>query len=198
MDLFDAVVELVQEFLASSQDRASKVVDFKQPEELQAMLDLSLRQEPASREEVLQLCRKALQYSVHTAHPRMFNCLWSGVDEAGLCGMVLATAANTNVYTYEMAPVFNLMEKEVLKKMRELIGWSRGSGIFAPGGSLSNLYGLMAARYHRFPESKTRGCAHLPQMAIFASCESHYSVEKSAILLGLGTQHVVKVKCDVA
>jgi hypothetical protein len=70
-----------------------------------------------------------------------------------------------------MAPVFNLMEKEVLKKMRELIGWSRGSGIFAPGGSLSNLYGLMAARYHRFPESKTRGCAHLPQMAIFASCE---------------------------
>jgi hypothetical protein len=33
-----------------------------------------------------------------TAHPRMYNCLWSGVDTAGLCGVVLATAANTNVY----------------------------------------------------------------------------------------------------
>jgi glutamate/tyrosine decarboxylase-like PLP-dependent enzyme len=70
-----------------------------------------------------------------------------------------------------MAPVFNLMEMEVLQTMRELIGWSTGSGIFSPGGSVSNMYGLMAARYHRFPESKTKGCAHLPQLKIFTSCQ---------------------------
>lgn len=74
-------------------------------------------------------------------------------------------------YTYEMAPVFNLMEKEVVQKMCELIGWSHGNGIFAPGGSISNLYGLLAARYHHYPETKEKGCLHLPQLTIFASDE---------------------------
>ena len=63
------------------------------------------------------------------------------------------------------------MEGELLHKMRELIGWpgGRGDGIFSPGGSISNLYALTVARYQRFPETKTRGTQHLPQMAVFTS-----------------------------
>ncbi len=72
-------------------------------------------------------------------------------------------------YTFEMAPVFSLMEAEVLKKLREMIGWSGGEGIFSPGGSISNLYGLMAARFHKFPETKTKGVMGLPQMVLFGS-----------------------------
>ena len=70
-----------------------------------------------------------------------------------------------------MSPVFFLMEAEVTQKMRSLIGWSHGNGIFAPGGSVSNLYGLIAARHHKFPETKEKGTLHLPQMVIFASTE---------------------------
>ena len=38
-------------------------------------------------------------------------------------------------FTYEIAPVFTLMEDIVLRKMRESIGWENGEGdgIFAPG-----------------------------------------------------------------
>ena len=38
-------------------------------------------------------------------------------------------------FTYEIAPVFTLMEEIVLTKMRECVGWSGGDGdgIFAPG-----------------------------------------------------------------
>lgn len=36
-------------------------------------------------------------------------------------------------YTYEIAPVFVLMEEVVLAKLRELVGWSSGDGIFCPG-----------------------------------------------------------------
>ena len=36
-------------------------------------------------------------------------------------------------YTYEIAPVFVLMEEEVLKKLRALVGWSSGDGVFCPG-----------------------------------------------------------------
>lgn len=36
-------------------------------------------------------------------------------------------------YTYEIAPVFVLMEEVVLQKLRELVGWGSGDGIFCPG-----------------------------------------------------------------
>lgn len=91
----------------------------------------------------------------------------------GLLATFLATASNTNIYTFEMAPVYTLMESEVLCKMRRLIGWEggEGDGIFSPGGSISNFYGLILARYWKFPESKTKGILGLPQMALFCSEE---------------------------
>lgn len=38
-------------------------------------------------------------------------------------------------FTYEIAPVFVLMEQLTLKKMREIIGWPNGDGdgLFSPG-----------------------------------------------------------------
>lgn len=38
-------------------------------------------------------------------------------------------------FTYEIAPVFVLMEQLTLKKMREMIGWpnGEGDGLFSPG-----------------------------------------------------------------
>jgi glutamate decarboxylase len=38
------------------------------------------------------------------------------------------------MFTYEIAPYYNLVEEVVLKKMRELVGWTEeGDGIFNPG-----------------------------------------------------------------
>lgn len=72
-------------------------------------------------------------------------------------------------YTYEVAPVFVLMEEEVLCKLRSLIGWSEGDGIFCPGGSISNMYAMNVARYWAFPQVKTKGLWATPRMAVFTS-----------------------------
>ena len=80
------------------------------------------------------------------------------------------------MYTYEMAPVFSLMEGEILGKMRSLIGWEGGDGIFSPGGSISNMYGLLLSRFKQFPETKAKGVRSLPPLVIFCSeqvCRVH-------------------------
>ncbi len=43
-------------------------------------------------------------------------------------------------FTYEIAPVFVLMEQLTLKKMREIIGWPNGDGdgLFSPGKLVQN------------------------------------------------------------
>lgn len=45
-------------------------------------------------------------------------------------------------FTYEIAPVFVLMEQLTLKKMREIIGWpdGEGDGIFSPGKNQTNYH----------------------------------------------------------
>ncbi|TKS80428.1 Glutamate decarboxylase 1 [Collichthys lucidus] len=101
-------------------------------------------------------------------------------------------------FTYEVSPVFILMEEVLLRKMQSIVGWSdeEGDGIFCPGGTISNLYSILVARYYFYPEVKTRGMGALPQLALFTSEHSHYSVKKSAAVLGLGSENVVTVKCD--
>lgn len=74
-------------------------------------------------------------------------------------------------YTYEVAPVFVLMETEVLRQLRQLVGWTEGDGIFCPGGSASNMYAMNLARYQLFPEVKNKGLWALPRLAVFTSSE---------------------------
>lgn len=96
------------------------------------------------------------RYSVNTGHPYFVNQLFSTVDPYGLVGQWLTDSLNPSVYTYEVAPVFTLMEEEVLKEMRVIVGWpnGEGDGIFCPGGSIANGYAISCARYHFYPEVK--------------------------------------------
>jgi glutamate decarboxylase len=82
-----------------------------------------------------------------------------------LVGEMITSTVNTNMFTYEVAPVFNMMEESILTLMRNYCGWtnvqgqsaSNGDGVFAPGGALSNLYAVLAARHHAFPHIKQVG-----------------------------------------
>lgn len=100
-------------------------------------------------------------------------------------------------YTYEVAPVFTLMEREVIEKSLELIGYPSmpdSDGIMTPGGSISNMYGMVLARYKKKPEVKTKGLCTLPILAGFTSESGHYSIMKGAHWLGLGTDNIHKVQ----
>lgn len=105
-----------------------------------------------------------------SGHPHFFNQLSCGLDIVSMAGEWLTATANTNMFTYEIAPVFILMEHVVLQKMRELIGWNGGDSILAPGGSISNLYAFLAARHKMFPAYKERGLAAIGgQLVMFTS-----------------------------
>ena len=131
-----------------------------------------------------------------------------------LAGEWLTATANTNMFTYEIAPVFILMEHEVLKKMREIIGFKEGDSILAPGGSISNMYALMIARHKLFPQHKKYGMRAIKgQLMMYTSqhvssnkqedlmlnClnfQHHYSIKGGASAIGLGLDNCVSVACD--
>ena len=106
------------------------------------------------------------RYQVKTGHPHFFNQLSQGLDIVSMAGEWLAATANANMFTYEIAPVFIMMEHDVLLKMREIIGWSQGDSILAPGGSISNMYALIIARHKHFPEHKEKGMTAIKSQLI--------------------------------
>ncbi|ELU04084.1 hypothetical protein CAPTEDRAFT_93538 [Capitella teleta] len=58
------------------------------------------------------------------------------------------------------------------------------------------MYGLNVGRYHHFPEIKTKGMQALPNICLFTSELSHYSIKKGVAWMGMGLDCVKTVPCD--
>ena len=67
--------------------------------------------------------------------------------------------------------------------------------IFTSGGSNGNLLGLACARNYAYPEYSKKGNMDI-DFQIFVSTESHYSVEKAAKIIGIGTDNIIHINCD--
>ncbi|CAH4027522.1 unnamed protein product [Pieris brassicae] len=189
----DRVLKIVKDETASN----VPLIEFKHPKELEEILkdDISIS-EPVSDHQLEKSVRKVLHYSVKTNKPTFKNQLYGGTDPYGLAGTWIAEAFNTSQYTYEVAPVFTLIEDKMLNHILKLFGIPDGDGIFSPGGSISMLYAMVAARFKAFPEVKSKGIRNLPEMVMYSSESCHYSIMKAAHWLGLGTESVRLIKSN--
>jgi glutamate/tyrosine decarboxylase-like PLP-dependent enzyme len=129
---------------------------------------------------------------VRTGSPRYFNQLWSGTDVACIIGEWISAVTNSSTYTYEVAPVYSLMEIEVVNHLIHLVGWTEGDGTLAPGGAVCNLMGLLCARDKLFPETKTDGHGDKKFVA-FTSEHSHYTIKRSTWMMGMGLNGAINV-----
>ncbi|CAL8465172.1 g4707 [Coccomyxa elongata] len=196
---------ILTDYVASRDDRAALVTRLAAPEELYRCFDqlgTSLRlgdnENPVTSEQLLAAMQVALNFSTRTCHPLFFNQLYGGPEPVGIAGEWLAVATNTNAHTYEVAPVFTLAEIEVLAKMARVVGGAYAQthdGLFVPGGSIANLYGMHLARNRADPEFKRRGAVGGPCLVAFTSAHAHYSYMKAATMTGLGSDNLIVVPC---
>lgn len=144
---------------------------------------------------------EVLTYSVNTWDQGFLDKLYSSPTPVGLVSELLLAALNTNVHVYSVSPALTVLEKLTARRLAALFGFDgpRAGGVTAAGGSASNLTSMVIARNTLFPETKTAGNAgHPKKLVAFTSAHGHYSVEKAAGVLGLGTDAVVKVPVDAS
>ncbi|XP_001843283.2 acidic amino acid decarboxylase GADL1 isoform X1 [Culex quinquefasciatus] len=173
------------------------VVRFEFPEDLKKLVDFTLdSDEPRDQAGVEQIIKQVLQYSVRTGHANFHNQLFAGVDPYGLAGSWITDALNTSQYTFEVGPAFTLIEDALIAKCLRLFGFVEGDGILSPGGSISNMYAMVAARYRALPGVKRTGLANQPTLVAFTSEDAHYSIKKAVHWLGIGIDNLVLVRTD--
>ena len=104
---------------------------------------------------------------------------------------------NNNMLSKETAPILTEIEKKVTSDLAKKFNLGKDSGgIMLAGGSLSNIQAIALAR-NRILGSFEKGLMGLKRKPyIFASEESHTSIEKAAMVLGLGTNSVVPIETD--
>ncbi|NKQ24432.1 lysine decarboxylase DesA [Streptomyces galbus] len=131
-----------------------------------------------------------LRDAVHFHHPRYLAHLNCPVVIPALLGEAVLTAINSSLDTWDQSAGGTLIERRLIDWTAARIGLGPAAdGVFTSGGTQSNLQALLLAR----EEAKTDDLASL---RIFASEVSHFSVQKSAKLLGLGPDAVVTLPVD--
>ncbi len=118
-----------------------------------------------------------------------------------LAGLFDAVGSTTNqpMAIYDMGPWATAAEWAMVDRLGALIGWEPGefAGLATHGGSLANLTALLAARNVSLKDSWEQGLSgHCPPPVLVVHADTHYSVGRSAGVLGLGTAQVLRVGID--
>jgi len=168
-------------------------------EELKKIVDFSLGAEGAELAELKQAAGHYLNYQPDSAQVDFFKLLYSGRNNPALLGDWITSLSNANMHTYQMSPVATLMEQELITQWNRLVGFTSssqaGDGVMVSGGSQANLIGMMMARHHICPDIKTKGLGNRTLVA-FVSDQAHYSGQKAANVLGIGTDNLIAVASD--
>ncbi|MFF4100423.1 pyridoxal phosphate-dependent decarboxylase family protein [Streptomyces sp. NPDC001903] len=144
-----------------------------------------------------------LRDAVYFHHPRYLGHLNCPVVIPAVLGEAVLSAVNSSLDTWDQSIGGTLIERRLIDWTAERIGLGPDAdGIFTSGGSQSNFHSLLLARdeaCRTVMQNSDRPLAKsevLPKLRIFTSEASHFSVKKSAAMLGLGYEAVIAVPVD--
>ncbi|KJZ77173.1 hypothetical protein HIM_03494 [Hirsutella minnesotensis 3608] len=169
------------------------------PAEVVSRLNIDLPNQGQGKDGLLDIVQNVLQYSVNTWDQGFLDKLYASNTPVGVISDMVLSVLNTNLHVFQVSPALTVVEKITSRTLAQLFGFTgpQAGGVTCQGGSSSNLTSLVVARNTLYPDSKTAGNGK-HDFVIFTSAHGHYSVEKSAMICGLGSSSVWKVPVDDA
>ena len=167
------------------------------------------------------LLDKLVSRSVHTSSPSFIGHMTSALPYFILPLSKLMVGLNQNLVKIETSKAFTPLERQVIGMMHRLVyqnddnfyqAWMHSAnhslGAFCSGGTIANITALWVARNNLLKADGTfKGVAtegifkalkhyQYDGLAILVSSRGHYSLKKSADVLGLGRENVIAIPTD--
>ncbi len=202
------ILQLAREFLKPSASAGQPVAKLAPPRQVGAELglkqlitgdfvpaDATAEEAQAMRaDQTLEFLRNYLERSTKVRDPRFMAHQVAVPYAESAMGDMLHALTNNGYGTYEMGPQAAALELELVDWFLAKIGWGSGSGLLTHGGSLANLTALLSARAASVPSAWKEGT---PSNVVMLAPEvSHYSVQRSAAMLGVGADRVWPIPVD--
>ena len=139
--------------------------------------------EEAAYQDYLQL---VAPYPLGSIHPRFWGWVIGTGTPMAVVADMLAAGLNNNCASFDDSSTY--VELQVLDWLKQAMGFPAGAGgILVSGGSVANLAGLNVARSAMAPFAvREQGLAGQPRLMLYASSETHNSVQRAVELMGLG------------
>jgi aromatic-L-amino-acid decarboxylase len=157
-------------------------------ERLHELLRSALPADGSSAIGALEDAARILDTSLAQPRPRFFAFVGSSGLEIGVLGDLLASCFDVNLALW--AGAASEVEEQAVRWVSEFIGFPAAAGAFTSGGTISNVTALAAARERALPGTRRTGMRDTLRGALYCSREAHYSVVRSAELLGIGADQV--------
>jgi len=158
---------------------------------------------PCSPERIAATLRSVVSNSVDVNHPNTAAHLHCPPLLAALAAEVVISTLNQSMDSFDQAPIGTVVEQKMIRWLCAEAGLPATSdGTFTTGGSQSNYMALLLARdaflqkHWNWSAQKSGLPPEARRLRIFCSEVAHFTVEKAASQLGLGTDSVVRVAVD--
>jgi len=194
------VADIVADYLRDLE--SYRVLPDVQPGEVRARFPAAPPRDPEPLEAILADYLAHVQPNItHWQHPGFMAYFCSVASGPGILGEWLAAGLNSNVMFWRNAPASTEVEETVVSWLRQMLGLPDGwGGMFTDTASISSLLSITAAR-HAVPglDARRQGLAGRPdvgRLRLYCSEEAHSSIEKAAIVTGVGTEGVRRIPVD--
>jgi aromatic-L-amino-acid decarboxylase len=201
VDEFRGAARQVADRVADYLDRVESypVVPDLEPGEIGSQLPEEPPREPEPLDTILEDYGRLIEPNItHWQHPGFMAYFPSVASGPGILGEWLAAGLNSNVMFWKNAPASTELEERVVSWLRRMLGLPEAfDGMLTDTASVSSLLALVAAR-HAIPglDSRDEGLAGRPglqRLRVYASSEAHSSIDKAAIVTGVGRAGVRRI-----
>ena len=159
-------------------------------------LDISLPQQGVGIKQVTEeLLKQIIPNGSAVTKPGFSSFITTGATSAAT---LAATAANIAAPQRYGLTAFNFLEELSLQWLATMFGVTHMQGVYSSGGSVANLLALGAARQFAFEKMghdvAVNGIDR--PVCVYASEESHHTIQRSAGVLGIGRRAIHSIECD--
>ena len=136
----------------------------------------------------------------HWNHPRFLAYFSITGSYPGIIGELLSSALNVNAMLWKTSHSATELEEVVLDWLRQMLGLPGDfDAVINDTASVGSLCAMAAAREFADLDIRNKGLTgrtDLPQLRMYTSDQAHSSVEKAAIVLGIGQENILKIPSD--
>ncbi len=189
IDRIAAYFENLEEFPVLSQN---------QPGDLTAALPKSAPEKGEDFADVLRdVDRLILPAVTHWNHPNFHGLFSTSTSAAGIFGEMFSATFDMKAMLWRTSPASTELEPVVLDWLRQMMNLPADfHGLIYDTASISTLHAFAMAREKlnlNIRELGMSGRNDLPLLRIYCSEQTHSSIDKAALLLGLGMRSLVKI-----
>jgi len=142
--------------------------------------------------------RDILPGVTHWQHPRFFAYFPANASPPSVLAEMLTAVLGVNCMAWETSPAGTELETRVLEWLRQMLGLPEGfEGVIQDSASSATLVALLAACERATDgAAAVRGLAGHRAHTVYASAETHSSIDKGMMVAGLGRENLRKIPTD--